>query len=367
MDRQPLSRQVAIRLLEEIQTGRWRERLPGYRDLGSLLGVSRTTMEAALEHLTQEGVLMPPSGRRGRRIRKDFKHATSRPQHHRVLLVGEAPLPRLWPFTRSVVEESIQRLHRRGYEADYILCPALAHPHPEAVLDELLQVHPDCLWILVKPLHASVQWAISRRIKAVLLGGEVRGHGALPCVAMAIAPLLADATKRLIACGHRDIVLCINDLGEYGRAATIQFARPIFTEAGIPFDSLRNVPEAIANGPEGFNRLLEKIFSDKRPTAIVVRWLGEALALSSFCMKHGIRIPQDLSVLVAELDDLTDWHTPALSGYSLTTHSYVTHIDRWVESNGTALSGGLIQVMPRFVEGATIAAPRKNPGIQQSA
>ncbi|MGC4015199.1 MAG: substrate-binding domain-containing protein [Luteolibacter sp.] len=359
LDRQPLSRQVAHRLLEEIQTGRWRERLPGYRDLGNLLGVSRTTMEAALDHLTREGVLMPPSGRRGRRIRKGFQLPDTRAKHRRVLVVGEAPLPRLWPFTRSVVDEYLHRLHRRGHEADYVFCPALSHPHPEAALDELLQIHPDCLWILVKPLHAAVQWAISRQIKAVLLGGEVRGHGALPCVAMAIAPLLADAARRLIALGHRDIVLCINDLGEYGRAATIQLVRPIFQEAGLPFDSLRQVPEALSSGPEGFNHLLDKIFTEKRPTAIVVRWLGEALALSSYCMKNGHRIPQDLSVVVAELDDLTDWHVPALSGYNLTTTPYMAHLDRWVESGGTALPGGLIQVMPRFVEGETVGPPRQ--------
>jgi len=360
LDRQPLSQQVASRLLEEIRHGRWQSRLPGYRDLGELLGVSRTTVETALDQLTRQGVLLPPSKRRSRRIAKDFTVAETTPAARRILVVGDAPLSQVKPLAQSIVEEIFLRLHRRGHETDYISCPAILHAHPEATLDELLQKHPDCRWIFVKPLHPTIRWAVANRLSALLLGGEVRGRGELPCVAMAIAPVLADAARRLIALGHRDIVLCINDLGDYGRAAVIQAVKPVFLAAGLPFDSARHVPEATHSGsPGGFHRFLDELCGQGLPSAIVVGWLGEALAVTSYCMKRGLRIPQDLSLLIAELDDITAWHDPGFSGYSLSAISYVTHLEHWVESDGAGLPDGLTQIMPLFVPGETIAPPRR--------
>lgn len=356
--RKPLCQQVANALLEEIRRGRWKTRLPGYRELGDLMGVSRTTVEAALDHLTREHVLLPPCGRRGRKIAQNGAQVSDL-NCRRVLIVGETTICRLWPIARDVVDETIHRLGRRGYETEYVACPAFAQPHPEIALDELRAKHPDCLWILVKPLHAVVRWAVSRDLPAVLLGGERRGSDELPCVAMHVAPVIANATRQLLALGHRHIVICISDLGEHGRSSTVQHVKPVFEETGIPFNATRNVPDFPSSSPERFQEFLIRIFSQQPPpTAMIVNWIGEAIAVSSFCMQRGIRIPQDLSLVVVEIGSYAPWHTPKLSGYMLTAAPYVNHLERWVESRGTGLPRGLTVIQPELIRGETIAPPR---------
>lgn len=356
LDRQPLSHQVACRLLDEIRGGRWQTRLPGYRDLGTLFGVSRTTIETALDHLTRQGVLLAPNGRGGRRIVREFSQSPAT-RSRRVVIVGSSTLPRLWPFTSAVVDETINRLNRRGYETDYVSFPALLQPRPDAAMDDLLGKNPDCLWIFVKPLHAAVRWAASSGVTCVLLGGEVRGCVALPCVGSPMSPLFADATRRLIALGHREIILCVGDLGEHGRAAAIQQVRPIFEKSGIPFHPSRNVPLFVSDVPRDFIRVLGQLFAATPPTAIVVNWIGEVLALTSFCNLHGIRIPRDLSVIVAKLDEPSAWHAPPLTGYRLSTEAYVTHLERWVANGGSGLPPGITLLSSDFVEGSTLHAP----------
>lgn len=355
--RKSLSRQVANALLEEIRRGRWSDQLPGYRQLGDFFGVSRPTIEAALEHLTRERVLLPPSGRLGRRIRDDGKEHAGL-DRKRVLFVGAQPLSGLRPLDHQVVVETRQRLSRRGYEAEYIACPAFSQGNPEASLDLLHLTHPGCLWILVSPLHPVVRWAASRGIPALMLGGERRGEIALPCVAMETGEVITDAVRRMISLGHRKIAVCVGSLGEHGRAVGARYTKKAFDEAGLPFHAAWNVPAIPSPSPAAFLKVISRILSDDtRPTAMMVSWFGEAIMVSSFCMNHRIRIPEDLSLMVLELGSFAPWHVPKLSGYLTTAAQYVRHLESWVESRGAILPDGLTRVRPEFSQGETLAPP----------
>ncbi|MCF7675977.1 MAG: GntR family transcriptional regulator, partial [Akkermansiaceae bacterium] len=60
--------QVAAHLRDELRQGRWHGIMPGVLRLGAELGVSRNTMEAALQVLEGEGLLVPQGPGRRRRI-----------------------------------------------------------------------------------------------------------------------------------------------------------------------------------------------------------------------------------------------------------------------------------------------------------
>ena len=61
--------QVVERLREGMHSGRWQGSLPGRDQLAGELGVSHTTMEAAMRRLTKEGLLESQGAGRQRLIR----------------------------------------------------------------------------------------------------------------------------------------------------------------------------------------------------------------------------------------------------------------------------------------------------------
>lgn len=359
VDRQPLPVQIARILKKEILAGRWRHELPGVRELADLLGTSIPTLQKALAALTGERVLMPVEGKRRRKIAPTL-HSPLPPDHPRTLILADNPLPFLWPLNRGVLEGVILKLQERGYGLHYQACPDLTYPHPAKVMDHLLPLYSDHLWILLSPMYPAIEWLKSTSVKALLIGGEVRdGHSTFPCIAKRLAAQVAKAADQLISVGHRDIVYYLDLFGEFGRAIAIKTVKETYAAAGLRMNAERALPRAPYTTSMAFTERLEELFRDKPPTAIYVQWIGQALAVSSFCMRKGIRLPEDLSLFVGELDAGPSWHTPAFSGHMVSPERYIQPVVRWVESGGTCFGPGLINVEPEFVPGETIALPRR--------
>ena len=64
LHRKSLVSQTADVLRQDLQHGLWPGRLPGELELCQRLQISRTTLRAALEVLTREGLLSSSQGRR---------------------------------------------------------------------------------------------------------------------------------------------------------------------------------------------------------------------------------------------------------------------------------------------------------------
>ena len=66
------------------------------------------------------------------------------------------------------------------------------------------------------------------------------------------------------------------------------------------------------SGGEESQRELDRVLA-ARPTALVV--CGESVALQAACglRKRGLRIPEDISLITSELEDICRWLTPELT------------------------------------------------------
>ena len=117
------------------------------------------------------------------------------------------------------------------------------------------------------------------------------------------------ALRHLYENGHRRIGLTVdrieNQAGQERIAAYTAFAK----ESGIeplPVGHFHN------SGGEESQRELDRVLA-ARPTALVV--CGESVALQAACglRKRGLRIPEDISLITSELEDICRWLTPELT------------------------------------------------------
>lgn len=364
IDKKPLSQQVAERLAEEIETGRWQKRMPSCRALERLLGVSRRTIEGALDMLSQRGLLSPPNGWSSRRILQKIEIPVA-VESRRIIFVGRVPLGQIEPLVRDTMTTTLQALIGRGYQAEYVDCAAIARPHSEVALDALLTLYPASRWIFIEACHDTIQWAASRRLSALLAGGEIRGRAPLPSVARAIASSVKDGVGRLLELGHKDIVIFSNGLGEIGRALILKEAGQAYQKAGVAFDAARTVPKVSWSTRDEFLVILELIFRPA-PTAVIVPWSGPVSSIFGYCSSHGLQVPGDLSILVSELEASASWHVPAPSGYEVSGDSFSTSFIHWVERE--YLFPREIVIKARFIAGETLAPPpvlRRAPNLER--
>lgn len=353
MNRKSLPEQVSSALLKGIQEGRWPLRLPSYPILEKMMGVSRGTLRAALEILENRGEVFFSGGWR---IRMPAA-LEGEPANREFLLLGEDSLEKLHPLSRAITERLFRLLRARKFQVTYVPCPVLVHRRPEQRLNRLLESHPHSRWILFKPLFPAIQWAASKRLNAFLVGGEVRGSGPFPSVGHVISKTLADLVRHMLRLGHRDVVVFRDYLGENGRTLALKELRQVFQDFRVPFDLERVLAPDGWSGPGEFMQVLESTFRKRIPTGIVLPAMGPATATLGLCRDLGLRVPEDISIAVTQLDSSASWHVPALCGCQLSDDPYVDAILKWVDDEA-ATPSGFKAILHRFVEGETLAVMR---------
>jgi DNA-binding LacI/PurR family transcriptional regulator len=106
---------------------------------------------------------------------------------------------------------------------------------------------------------------------------------------------------------------------------------------------------------KGYHRGLESLFRITPPTALIVGEAPFVMATFQFCLAHGLRVPDNLSLLCGDPDPSFAWCQPSISHIHWDYLPIVRRIVRWVE----AVSRGKPDrrkswSRARFVDGGTI-------------
>jgi LacI family repressor for deo operon, udp, cdd, tsx, nupC, and nupG len=170
---------------------------------------------------------------------------------------------------------------------------------------------------------------------------------------------LRAAIRWMVDLGHRRIVMLVRD--------DRRKPEPGFTERLF----LRELEElGISTGPynlpdwegsvKGYHRGLESLFRVTPPTALIIGEAPLVMATFQFCLAHGLRVPEHLSLLSCDPDPAIDWCQPAISHIHWDHRPIVRRIVRWVKN----VSQGKPDrrktwSRARFIEGGTIGPARK--------
>lgn len=209
---------------------------------------------------------------------------------------------------------------------------------------------PSALYACGKPVVLLNCYTDDRSFPCVLPGEAAGGHL---------------ATRTLIATGHRRIAHISGEMWMDAAKSRLEGYRQALAAANIPFDA-----ELVKTGDwstsAGYNRTLELLAQDKRPTAIFCSNDRMAVGAYEAIKERGLQIPDDVSIIGYDDQEIARHLSPTLTTVIL-PHREMGH---WAYNTVTELGGGqsqmdrypLVKLECTLVERKSIAAPAKGEG-----
>ena len=347
--------QTTAHIRNSLRENRWGAELPGVLRLAKELDVSKDSVRAALRLLEREGVLAPGGACRSRKAADSKKPAVSR-QPMRVAILSYRLLRH-----ENGNGQRLQLQIQRGLEAAGHVC-IFAPKTQECLRHDLKRIvrmvgatKADA-WVVDSGSGELIEWFSRQETPAIGLGGR-RSEAPLARVAVDLTSGFQEAVRRLIALGHRRIVLICPQVWRLPKPGHLVQVFLNELPAKSPATVDYHVP-AWEQTADGFHTLLESLFRITPPTALIVIEPMQAVAVLSFLGQRGLRVPQDVSLITRTKDASLEWCRPALAHLQGAEDFLVRHIVRWV----AAVSRGKVDrkrtVCPvGFEEGQSIAAP----------
>ena len=340
----------------ELRAGRWDGRLPGTRVLAKHLGVSPPTMARALDLLVAEGLLEKPGERQAYRVADRAVAGRHAGGVRRVLLLTHEEPSQLTETSRRILEILRQTMVSKGWQVDAQVVDFLHVKRPQRSWDRLLQTDVDTWVIALYGRTALAEWAVKRGVRMFFLGG-ITGGQPVPMVAVRSSLMLQAAMERLTALGHWKIVVPLCDRAEPFKESIREVMRRAIQSAGREYVRPYHNPESDYLTPDVTWRVIESAFASDPPTALVFLDWKELVTAQCVLMKLGLRIPEDVSLVLLNSQMETEWFVPELSRFRFPERRLVRTMVAWLE--GRIKGAEQVSLSADFIEGRTIAAPRE--------
>jgi DNA-binding LacI/PurR family transcriptional regulator len=325
--------------------------MPGVIGLARELGAARNTVEAALELLEKEGLLVPQGAGRRRQIAVPESGTPGGPavRRLRIAILTHDPLA----LTEGYIIELQHLLQEAGFTAFFAAkCLMDLQMDVKRVARLTKQTDADA-WVVVAGSRGVLEWFSEQGIPMFALFGRRRGlpvAGAGPDKVRAIGNLV----RRLVELGHQRIVL-------------LALAARRLPEPGLPertfLEELKshgirtgpyNLPDW-DDSPEGLGRLLDSLLRVTPPTAFLVDEAYLFHAVKHHLSERGIRSPEHVSLICTDPDRTFVWCRPSIAHIRWESGPMLRRIIRWAE-NVARGKQDLRQTLTHaeFVEGGTI-------------
>lgn len=339
--------QITEQLRVGMLDGRWRNYLPGRDRLAKELGCSHWTVEEAMQRLARLGMLKSEGVGKRRRIVLPDKMRTKRVLRVQFLLYEQA--------ARRAPEniDLIGHLREQGFAADYASKTLLDLGMDLGRVAHFVENTPADAWIVKAGSREILEWFAQGPVPAIALTGHFTG---VPIAAGAprLSAAMVQAVRRLIALGHRRIVLLA---GETRRKPIPGLFEQLFLDEleahGLPTGPY-NLPDWETH-PQGLRDCLDALFRVTPPTAIICGEVTFFTATLQHLERRGILAPEHVSLICSDPCPALDWCEPKISHFKWDHEQVIGRVLRWV--NNVALgkqSKRQVLVDAEFVEGGTI-------------
>lgn len=352
----PLNRKsLPVRLADiiegECRMGEWGGILPGHRTLMERYSVSAKTCLATMALLEMRGVIT--STHQGKRRQILVKPGKTVKSLKNLLIIDGQGAPS---------GEDLQQIqaYRKEWEAaggdvQSIKFDFPRFRRPAALLREAVAKHSaDAVLLHVPPL-AWMQ-AAQEICPLFLSGGEWRGKE-FTGVGYHVRDELARCVVKLRDLGHERILI---PLDLVGRVMENAFRDGLAKGFDLPPNApiLRNMcPVFSERVPAAWQQYWKKAMATVRPTAVILSADIHYLSLCGYCFRHGIRIPEDLSIICMENTEHLEWCEPVPTTMRFPVAAAARYFKKWIRSGCKPL--GMKFLTLDFVDAGTVAAARK--------
>jgi DNA-binding LacI/PurR family transcriptional regulator/biotin operon repressor len=348
------SEQVASHLRAELARGTWGRTMPGGDRLAAELGVGRDTIKSALQQLEDEGLLQG-QGRRRRRLIV----AQQTPREDRQLQVRILPYEEDDRNSPDLLELQ-RKLHEAGVGlrlADQTL--TTLGMNLERVARMVRNSKADA-WVVCAGSMPVLRWFSQSGVPTFAMFGRPSG---LPLAGMGVrkAPAMTRVIRRLVALGHRRIVLMTRE--DRRKPGPAVFEQSFLNELALhginpgPY----HLPDW-SGGPEGFHQCLDTLFQISSPTAMLVIEAPLFIAARDHLARRGLHAPRHISLICDDPDPSFRWSDPPVTHMRWDYRPIVRRVVDWVENirhGRQDLQQGFVHAS--LVEGGTIGPVPSQP------
>lgn len=319
-----VSDQIVAHLRDEILSGKWRGLMPGRNELARLFDVGISSMEDALRQLEKEGLLAAQGAGRQRRIVENAQGTRKRQIRIAILSYEKSSL------TGGIFSEVAHALREVGHDAFFNSTSLVDMDMNVKRVAKLVKQTEADAWIVSAAPREVTEWFATLPVPAFALFGRRRGVR-MASVGPDKAPALVEATRELIDCGHRRIVmLCRPD-----RRRPVPGAPERAFLAELAAHGIEPGPYHLPDwedGIDGFQKQLEMLFEVTPPTALIVDELRLFIATQQLLLRKQLRVPEDVSLVSMESDPGFEWCRPSVAHISWDQAAVVRRVVGWANN-----------------------------------
>jgi DNA-binding LacI/PurR family transcriptional regulator len=314
------------------------------------VGVGHKTVNAALQMLEKEGLLVGLGAGRRRKIVLPEDYAPP------VLRVGIL----VYDSTDQDFIVELQHLLEKAGHAPFFPDKTMQDLGMDVRrVARLVQKTEADAWVVVSASREMLQWFVEYEKPAFALFGR---RSTLPIAGVGPDHVKAGRLliRRLIALGHQRIVSFARESQRAPEPS--KAARAILEEMqahGLPTGSY-NLP-AWEDTPEGFHRLLDELYRVTPPTALIIDEPFLFHAAKDHLARHGILAPAQVSLICTDPDPTFAWCRPSIAHLNWDSRPVVSRVVRWVD-NVAQGKDDLRQTLTKieFIEGGTVGVAMKS-------
>lgn len=321
---------LAQKLHDDLKTGVWKDTMPGLRTLAEYYSVSVRTCSEALFLLEEQGIVSMPVKGKPRSILLDAieKPHSARRQNLLIIHTSRAPLSSvhsnmlneiqtIWEAS-SGVSTKVKLDYKNIANAD------------KRLTDIIHRYSADAAVLINAP--AEVVDACLAHIPCFQIGGLYPGSPPnITIFGSHFQTEIQRYTRHLVSWGHTRILLPIYD--EASRPLCMQGMLDAYGDVEAPADLEELIPCHYSSQPKDWMNFWKEKLSQLEPTALIILDDVRYLSLTGFCLKAGIKIPWDLSVILFHHNPQFEWANPRPTMGLFPGDKVVDAFKKWIKSN----------------------------------
>ena len=352
---QTVAEQLAAHFRREMEEGRLSGIMPGVLRLEAETGANRKTVEAAMQIMEREGLLLPQGVGKRRLIAARHDGGTGRGLRIGILLFDRGDVGVDYMLS---MEHQLSEAGHTVFRAPETLTGL--DMDPQKVARFVAEVGADA-WAVIAASREVLEWFVGEGIPVIAVFGRRRG---LPLAGVGPDKLHAyqETVRMLIALGHRRIVWLARRMRR-------------LPSPGAPEQAFLDELDAhgIRSGPynlpdweetrEGFQECLESLFRLTPPTAIVADEAQFYFAVRHFLAAKGLSVPGDVSVICTDDDRNFQWCTPSVARIRWDHRPLVRRVVKWADNVSKHRTDHVSTfIKSEFVPGGTIGPAKRGDG-----
>ena len=358
LSRRTLAERAEEQLAAAIAMGDLTGKLPGHRELCRVFGISRTSLEPALEALVARGILISRGPRRRFEVAAHAPGRASGATPVRKVLLLEPTRPgRPTPVVRRVAADLAAKLQGSPWGLTEHYAAIGQSRKAGRRFGAILEAEKPDFTILVGGHAATIDWFVQSGVPFGCFGGDIGdiGDRAVAVVAYDSGGMLEDALRHFLALGREDpfVPLRVRTPGMVEKVrGTV--AR-ILGEAGLPYSPKWHTPILRENHAEAMREAAEWRLARRPPDTWICFGYEMLIGALGQLSLHGLRVPAQVApVLLGPMDDLP-WLPPWIGTFDFPVAPVTGRLMRWLHHGGKGVQPEIHQVHPRWKPGTVPA------------